>query len=132
MLRSSEIAPWAQSEVAIMSRTHFEFAEKRAAAAYAVSIAEKMAWPIPTEKALSGPVVISEWEDDTGLQEVRNTLKDIRIDTGRVVLMARKEEHERISGELAWRNEKWYGTGYAVERWDSEFLAQVRQVAFLS
>jgi len=125
LLRSSELAPWHQSEVATISRTQFEFAEKRAAETYAVSIAERMSWPIPTEKALSAPVLISEWEDETGLQEVRDALKNIQIDTGRVVLMAKREEHERVSGELPWRSEKWYGTGYTVERWDSDFLAQV-------
>jgi insulysin len=126
LLRSSELAPWYQSEVATISRTQFEFAEKRAAETYAVSIAERMSWPVPTEKALSAPVLISEWEDEAGLQEVRDALKDIQIDTGRVVLMAKREEHERVSGELLWRSEKWYGTGYTVEGWDSEFLAQAQ------
>ena len=125
LLRSSNFPPWYQSEVATISRTQFEFAEKRAAEAYAVSIAERMSWPVPTEKALSAPVLISEWEDEAGLQEVRDALRNIQIDTGRVVLMAKREEHERVSGELPWRSEQWYGTGYTVERWDSEFLAQV-------
>ncbi|KAF8559745.1 hypothetical protein OG21DRAFT_1550390 [Imleria badia] len=126
LLRSSEIAPWYQSEVATISRTQFEFAEKREAGAYAVSIAERMSWPVPTEKALSAPVLVSEWEDETGLQEVRDALKDMQIHTGRVVLMAKREEHERVSGELPWQSEKWYGTGYTVERWDSEFSAQAQ------
>ena len=126
ILQPSDIAPWYQSELATISRTQFEFAEKRAAEAYVVSIAEKMTWPVPTEKALSASVLISEWEGDAGLQEVRDALKNMQIDTGRVVLMAKKEEHERVSGELGWQSEKWYGTGYTVERWDSEFLSQVR------
>ena len=116
--------------MATISRTQFEFAEKRAAETYAVSIAERMSWPVPTEKALSAPVLISEWEDEAGLQEVRGALEDMQIDTGRVVLMAQREEHERVSGELLWRSEKWYGTGYTVEGWDSEFLAQVCEPAF--
>lgn len=116
--------------MATISRTHFEFAEKRAAEAYVVSITERMSWPVPTEKTLSAPVLISEWEDEAGLQEVRDALKDIQIDTGRVVLMAKKEEHERISGELQWQTEKWYSTGYTVKRWDSEFLARVCKLAF--
>lgn len=127
LLRSSEIAPWYQSEVATISRTQFEFAEKREAEAHAISIAERMSWPIPTEKALSAPVLLSEWEDETGLREVRDALKDMQIGTGRVVLMAKREEHERVSGELLWQSEKWYGTGYTVEQWDSEFLAQVHK-----
>ncbi|KAF8136542.1 Metalloenzyme, LuxS/M16 peptidase-like protein [Boletus edulis] len=126
LLRSSEIAPWYQSEVATVSRTQFEFAEKREAETYAVSIAEKLSWPVPTEKALSAPVLISEWEDEAGLKQVQDALNEIKIDTGRVVLMAKKEEHERISGELQWQSEKWYGTGYTVERWDGEFLAQAQ------
>lgn len=116
--------------MARISRTRFEFAEKRAAEAYATSISERMSWPVPSEKILSAPVLISEWEDEAGLQEVQDALKDIQIDTGRVVLMAKREEHERISGELRWQTEKWYGTGYTVERWDSEFLAQVSRPTF--
>ena len=125
LLRSSDIPPWYQSEVTTISRTQFEFAEKREAEAYAIFIAERMSWPVPTEKALSASVLVSEWEDETGLREVRDALKDIQIDKGRVVLMAKREEHERVSGELQWQSEKWYGTGYTVERWDSEFVAQV-------
>ncbi|KAG8217686.1 Metalloenzyme, LuxS/M16 peptidase-like protein [Butyriboletus roseoflavus] len=105
LLRSSEIVPWYQSEVATISRTRFEFAEKRAAEAYATSIAEKMSWPVPTENTLSAPVLISEWENEAGLQE-KNT--------------------SAVSGELQWQIEKWYGTGYTVERWDSKFLAQAQ------
>jgi insulysin len=126
LLRSSDIPPWYQSEVTTISRTQFEFAEKREAEAYAIFIAERMSWPVPTEKALSASVLVSEWEDETGLREVRDALKDIQIDKGRVVLMAKREEHERVSGELQWQSEKWYGTGYTVERWDSEFVAQAQ------
>ncbi|KAN0077100.1 Metalloenzyme, LuxS/M16 peptidase-like protein [Tylopilus felleus] len=126
LLRSSDIPPWYQSEVATIFRTQFEFAEKCEAEAYAIFIAEGMSWPVPTEKALSASELVSEWEDETGLREVRDALKDIQIDKGRVMLMAKREEHERVSGELQWQSEKWYGTGYTVERWDSEFVAQAQ------
>ncbi|KAN0077101.1 Metalloenzyme, LuxS/M16 peptidase-like protein [Tylopilus felleus] len=126
LLRSSDIPPWYQSEVAMMARAHFEVEVELEAEAHAIFIAERMSWPVSTEKALSASMLISEWEDETGLREVRDALKDIQIDKGRVVLMAKREEHERVSGELQWQSEKWYGTGYTVERWDSEFVAQAQ------
>lgn len=86
-----------------------------------------MFWPVPTDKLLSAPVLVSEWENDEGEQQIRKALENIQVDTSRVVLMAKKEEHERIAGgEKAWKAEKWYGTGYTVERWDDLFLTKVR------
>ncbi|KAL4067799.1 Metalloenzyme, LuxS/M16 peptidase-like protein [Scleroderma citrinum] len=125
LLRTSQFPRWYQSELATISKTQFQFAEKRAAEGYAVTIAERMSWPVPTEKFLSAPVLVSEWKDDEGEQQVRKALENIHIDTCRVVLMARKEEHERIAqGEKVWQSEKWYGTGYTVERWDDQFLTE--------
>ncbi|KIK90629.1 hypothetical protein PAXRUDRAFT_831530 [Paxillus rubicundulus Ve08.2h10] len=127
LLRSSDIAPWYQSEVATISKTHFQFAEKRAAEGYAVSVAERMSWPVPPEKLLSAPVLASEWEDEEGSRDVREALNNISVDTGRVVLMAKKEEHERVAGgEMQWQSEKWYGTGYTVQRWDDKFLVEAQ------
>ncbi|KAG6334740.1 hypothetical protein ID866_4358 [Astraeus odoratus] len=129
LLRTSKLPRWYQSEIANIAKTQFQFAEKRAAEGYAVTIAERMSWPVPTEKLLSAPVLISEWEDDEGERQVREALENIRLDTGRVVLMAKKEEHERIAGsEKAWQSEKWYGTGYTVERWNDDFLAEAHSV----
>ncbi|KAF9246345.1 Metalloenzyme, LuxS/M16 peptidase-like protein [Melanogaster broomeanus] len=127
LLRSSDIAPWYQSEVATIAKTQFQFAEKRPAEGYAVSIAERMSWPVPTEKLLSASVLVSEWEDGEGSQVVREALESIRVDKGRVVLMAKKEEHERVSGvEKKWESEKWYGTGYTIDRWDDKFVAEAQ------
>ncbi|KIJ69177.1 hypothetical protein HYDPIDRAFT_105764 [Hydnomerulius pinastri MD-312] len=124
LLRSSDIAPWYQSEAATIANLQFQFAEKRAAQGYATTVAERMSWPVPTEKLLSAPVLISEWDGEDGLAEVREALGNIRVDTGRVVLMAKKDEHERVAGgEKQWQSEKFYGTGYTVERWDDKFLA---------
>lgn len=127
LLRTSQFPRWYQSEIATISKTQFQFAEKRAAEGYAVTLAERMFWPVPTDKLLSAPVLVSEWEDNEGEQQIRKALESIQVDTSRVVLMAKKEEHERIAGgEKAWKNEKWYGTGYTVERWDDQFLTKAR------
>ncbi|KAI6045609.1 Metalloenzyme, LuxS/M16 peptidase-like protein [Pisolithus marmoratus] len=123
----SEFPRWFQTEITTIAKTQFQFAEKRAAEGYAVTIAERMSWPVPTEKLLSAPALISEWEGDEGERQVREALENLQVDSGRVVLMAKKEEHERISdGEKAWQSEKWYGTGYTVERWDDQFLNEAR------
>lgn len=130
LLRTSQFPRWYQSELATISKTQFQFAEKRAAEGYAVTLAERMFWPVPTDKLLSAPVLVSEWEDNEGEQQIRKALESLQVDKSRVVLMAKKEEHERIAGEKAWQSEKWYGTGYTVERWDDQFLTEVREEIF--
>ncbi|KAH7889516.1 Metalloenzyme, LuxS/M16 peptidase-like protein [Phlebopus sp. FC_14] len=128
LLRSTQFAAWFQSEIAAISKIQFQFAEKRAAEGYAVSIAERISWPVPTEKLLSASVLISDWDGDEGQRQIQDALANIRVDTSRVVLMAKKEEHERITGGAKdWQSEKWYGTGYTVEKWSEEFLADAQK-----
>ncbi|KAI6148159.1 Metalloenzyme, LuxS/M16 peptidase-like protein, partial [Pisolithus thermaeus] len=94
LLRASEFPRWFQSEIATIAKTQFQFSEKRAA---------------------EGGRVMRE---NGRLEKLGN----LQVDSGRVVLMAKKEEHERIfGGEKHWESEKWYGTGYTVERWDDQF-----------
>lgn len=127
LLRTSEFPRWFQSEIATIAKTQFQFSEKRAAEGYAVTLAERMSWPVPTEKLLTAPALVSEWEGNEGERQVRKALENLQVDAGRVVLMAKKEEHERVfGGEKHWESEKWYGTGYTVERWDDQFLDEAR------
>ncbi|KAG1761690.1 Metalloenzyme, LuxS/M16 peptidase-like protein [Suillus occidentalis] len=124
LLRSSAFPKWYQSELVKIARTKFQFATKENAESYAVSLSERLGKPVPPELVLRGAVIPCEWNSEDGEQEVREILEDMRITTGRAVLMARKEELERISTNEHWEHEKWYGTGYRVERWDPSFVEQ--------
>jgi insulysin len=128
LLRSSAFPKWYQSELVKIARTKFQFATKENAEGYAVSLSERLGKPIPPESLLRGAIVPSEWNSEDGEREVREILEDMRITKGRAVLMAKKEELERISNNEHWEHEKWYGTGYRVERWDPSFVEQASQV----
>ena len=39
--------------------------------------------------------------------------------------MAKKEDHERITGKKEWQKEPWYGTEFRVENFDEEFVKLV-------
>jgi insulysin len=127
LLRSSEFPKWYQSELVKIARTRFQFAEKQNPESYAVSLSERMGKPVPPELVLREVAVQSDWDSEDGEREVREILEGMRITTGRAVLMAKKEEHERISNNEQWEHEECYGTGYRVERWDPSFVEQVSQ-----
>lgn len=129
MLRSSEFDPYHQSEAASLSHTRFRFAEKRAADTYATWLAEHSIWPVPDEFRISAPQVTSEWAkfDAEPERKVREYLNSFTLERGRVVLMAKKGELENVlSKDLKWEKEPIYGTEYHVQRFNEEFILQVR------
>jgi insulysin len=127
LLRSTELPPWLQQEVSALSHTRFRFAEKRRPDDYAVWVAEHLSWPVPRDLVLKAPQVVREWDAaGLGQKEILQTLKHLRVDQGRAVLMAKKDEHTAIKDVTEWLTEPWYGTEYTVERFDEEFLQQVR------
>ena len=127
LLRSSAFPKWYQSELVKIARTKFQFAEKQNPETYAVSLSERLGKPVPPELVLREVAVPSEWDSEDAEREVRDLLEGMRVTKGRVVLMAKKEEHERISQNDQWEHEAWYGTGYRVERWDPSFVEQASQ-----
>ena len=67
----------------------------------------------------------SRSKEKDGEREVREILDGLRIERGRVLLMAKKEEHERVAGAIDWQEEPIYGTQYRVQRFESEFVTKV-------
>ncbi|GJE87118.1 insulin-degrading enzyme [Phanerochaete sordida] len=123
MMRSSEFPAWYQQEMSQLRAIRFRFQEKRSPDDYAVWVSEHMAWPLPRDQILSGPQLVEEW-DQNGEQEVREILDSLRIERGRALLMAKKEEHERVQGPIEWTQEPIYSTPYRVERFSREFIAK--------
>ncbi|KAF8637420.1 hypothetical protein AX17_002915 [Amanita inopinata Kibby_2008] len=123
LLRSSEFEAYLQKELAMLSTIQFRFSEKRRPDNYATWISERMAWPVPRDRVLSAPQLIEDWCDDTQpKQKVKDYLQNFRIEQGRIVLMARAEEHEKLDPNASWSKEPWYGTGYLVEKFDDNFV----------
>ncbi|CAL1705686.1 unnamed protein product [Somion occarium] len=132
LLHSSEFPAWYQREIRTIRSMQFQFAEKRRPEDYALWVAEHMSWPVPRDAIISAPRVVEDWDSKNplgpggGEREVRETLEGLNVEKGRTVLMAKKEEHERIAGVKDWQTEPWYGTGFAVERYDEEFVKQAQ------
>lgn len=123
LLRSSEFKPYLQKEVFVMSMIQFRFSEKRRPDSYASWISERMSWPVPKESVISSPQLVEEWGNDPlPVQKVKEYLESFRIERGRVVLMAKAEEHVKLEPDKSWLKEPWYGTEYRVERFDDEFV----------
>lgn len=129
LLRSSKFQRFYQTELATISSTRFRFAEKRHPEEYATWVAEHMAWPVPKEYLLSGPQLTWDWEDHSeegGCEDkVREYLESFRLSGGRVVLMAKPEEHAKLFPDAQWDKEPWYGTDYRVEKFDDDFIKKV-------
>ncbi len=130
LLRSSGFDSFHYEELVKLSHIRFRFQEKRPPDDYATWITEHMAWPVPPELLLAAPRLTYSYEDENDRQrgeaKISEYLQSFRVGEGRVVLMAKKDDHIKVQPDLQWQKEPWYGTEYAVQRWDAEFVNEVR------
>ncbi|KAF8892443.1 Metalloenzyme, LuxS/M16 peptidase-like protein [Infundibulicybe gibba] len=128
MLRSSKFDAYHQKEMSTISAMRFRFAEKRRSEDYVTWIAEHMAWPVPRDLLLSAPQFTWDWEqnDETAEMKVREYLESFRVHEGRVVLMAKAEEHSKLAPDAVWLKEPWYGTTYYVKKFDEDFIREAQ------
>ncbi|KAI0784388.1 insulin-degrading enzyme [Abortiporus biennis] len=124
LLLSSPLPRWYQQEISTIRATRFRFAEKRRPEDYAVWVSEHMSWPVPTDRIISAPQLTEPWTDDSGERDVRDILNLLTVENSRIILMARKDEHERLTGnsKMDWQVEPWYGTEYVFEKYQKEFV----------
>lgn len=122
LLRSSTFDAFHQKELVDLATIRFRFQEKRRPDDYATRIAEHMARPYPKELLLSASQLVWEWDQSTGDEKIREYLDSFRLQNGRAVLMAKKEDLERLDPNSAWESEPVYGTEYRVERLDEAFI----------
>jgi insulysin len=128
MLRPSDLSPSHQKEISSLSNIRFRFSEKRRPDDYAVWVTDKLSWPVPRELVIKVPQVVSEWDTEGTAQGVASrTLETLSVRNSRTVLMAKKEEFQKLLGTQEWETEPWYGTQYRVERLDDAFVQEVRR-----
>jgi insulysin len=128
MLRPSDLSPSYQKETSSLSNIRFRFSEKQPPDDYAIWVADKLSWPVPRDLVIKAPQVISEWDTEGTAQGVAlRTLEGLSVRNSRIVLMAKKEEFQKLLGTREWETEPWYGTQYRVERLDDAFLREVRR-----
>lgn len=129
LLRTSSFEDYHQQEVVNLSSIRFRFAEKRRPDDYATWISEHMAWPIPRDLLLTAPRLTWNWENEEegrkAEAKIREYLNGFRIGESRIVLMAKKDDHVKFHPDLKWEKEPWYGTDYAIQRFDDALVAEV-------
>lgn len=126
LLRASQFESYHQHERVLLSALRFRFSEKKSPDNYATWVSEHLNWPVPPELLIAGPQLTWEWgQDGAEEKKIREYLESFRPTEGRVVLMAKKEEHEKLDAKQEWLTEPVYGTGFSVKRWDEEFIKEV-------
>ncbi|KAF8911060.1 Metalloenzyme, LuxS/M16 peptidase-like protein [Gymnopilus junonius] len=132
LLRSTQFEPFHHQEVAKLSTIRFRFAEKKRPDDYATWISEHMAWPIPEDLLLSAPRLTLDWESEADKQEgeakIMEYLNHFTIENSRAVLMASRSDHLKLQQDLTWDKEPWYGTEYAVQKFEDDFANGVNDI----
>lgn len=130
LLRSTKFSRFHFEELVNLSAIQFRFAEKTPPQTYASWISEVMAWPMPVKFLLAGPKLIWDWDSDAEREmreaKIAEYLQQFRVHESRVFLMAKKEEHLKVNPNITWDKEPWYGTEYSVQRFDEDFIREVR------
>lgn len=126
LLRSTDFPDWYQREISMMYQTRFRFKEKSKPESFAIWLSSHMEWPVPRELVLKAPQLVWEWDSadkEAGPGQVNKILESLTVDKGRTVLMAKAEEHKKISvGDAGWQKEPVYGTVFKVDQLDKEFI----------
>jgi len=132
LLRSSKFDAFHHEELARVSDTRFRFLDKQKPGDYVTRLTGHMAWPTPRNLLLAAPELTWSWETEEdrkrGEKKIAEYLEFFRVGNSRVVLMAGKDDIAKIQADLQWGKEPWYGTEYAVQRWDADFIKEVRFV----
>ncbi|EGO21183.1 hypothetical protein SERLADRAFT_363280 [Serpula lacrymans var. lacrymans S7.9] len=129
LLKESSISSFHQSEVSKITRMLFDFADRVPQDSYAIWISRHLSWPAPPELTLTAPQTTWDWEDPEYEENViKDLLSGFTLDKARVMLMARKEDHEK-SGRVGvqWEKEPWFGAEYCVEKWEKYFIDQTKK-----
>jgi insulysin len=131
-LRSSKFDAFHHEEQVQLSHTRFRFLDKGKPDDYATFLTEQMALPVPQHLLLAARSLVWDWENEEdrtrGGEKIAEYLESFRVGNSRVVLMAKKEDHNKLQAGLQWDKEPWYGTEYAVQRWDADFIKEVHVV----
>jgi insulysin len=85
-----------------------------------------LSWELPPDLLIAGPQLTWDWAaDGSDVKRLHEYLDSFRPTEGRVVLMAKKEEHEKLDANQRWQQEPVYGTGFSVKTFDEGFVKEV-------
>ncbi|KAF7311385.1 Insulin-degrading enzyme [Mycena kentingensis (nom. inval.)] len=133
LLRASKFEPFHQEEQVTLSQTKFRFKEKSRPDGYATTMSETMSRPIPPEFLLCASSLTWPWEDDVGMNKVREYLDVLLLpENSRILLMAQGEDLVKVLPDAVWLEEPWYGTKHYVEKLDAAFLEQAQSANDIS
>lgn len=105
-----------------LSEMFFRNREKSQPHAYVVSLAARLEDDRPAESLLSADSLYREYNEEA----VKAVLGCLLPGKARLTLSAKDHETLAVSSGIVWQNEKWYGTEYAVQKFGTDILEEVR------
>lgn len=119
LLKESAPQKWIMDEIKGVGEVDFKFREKTPASSFASRMSSVMQKPLPRDKLLSGLDLIRKFDP----QLISKGLTYLRPDNLRLSVVS-----QDFPGD--WNNkERWYGTEYRVEKFDSEFATALDKAA---
>ncbi|TBU47821.1 LuxS/MPP-like metallohydrolase [Dichomitus squalens] len=125
MRRSFPFPDYHYAEVATMAGIRFRFMQKGQPHEYAVRLARDMSEPYRTEQLISGPYLYRGKDDAT----VKQLLDSFTPERAKLFLQAKEHREEIVGKDVQWEAEKWYGTQFAVRKFDEVLLEKLREAS---
>ena len=122
--RSLPLPDYHYDEVATMAGIRFRFMQKEQPHDYTVRLARNFSEPYPTEQLISGPHLY-RGNDHTMVKQLLDSFTPNRA---RLFLQAKEHREEVVGKDVPWETEKWYGTQYAVRKFEKAMLEKVGPV----
>jgi insulysin len=116
MIREQPPQEWVVEEQKRISEVEFRFKQKSPPSRTASGLAGVMQKPYDRTKLLSGPAVISKFDE----QRIAEAMSYLRPDNFRMTIVS-----QDFPGDWD-RKEKWYGTEHKVEKIPEDFLKEVK------
>lgn len=108
-------------ELKELSEISFRKREKSQPHAYVISLTGRLEEDAPAQWLLSADSLYREYSENA----VKAVLDCLHPERARLLLSARGHENLLETSQLDWQKEKWYGTEYAVQKFDSDMLEKV-------
>ena len=133
VLRTEHFEAWRQSERCKIAQLNFRFQERYSPAGMVRWLSGLAAWhrsrPIPRENFVKYITLVDDWDNTVEANEILHALLNgMTLENGRIIISAKREDHERLRGTLQWTTEPIFGTLYTVEPLDAELVHEVLQM----
>ena len=122
LIKESPPQEWIMDEIKNIAAVDFRFREKTPASAFASRMSSVMQKPLPREWLLSGLEIIRRFDSEA----ISKALNYVRPDNFRLTIIS-----QDFPG--SWdQKERWYGTEYRVDRFESSFKSALAEASTIT